>query len=74
MTLHQALLIIQIIIAALLTLAILFQNQGSSSGAMWGGSSQSYHTRRGFEKVLHYFTYLAIVLFVVVGVLILRTT
>ena len=74
MRLHNILLIIQIIISIFLTIAILLQSQGSSRGLMWGGSSQSFHTRRGFEKILHYATYAGIILFVLTGILILKTS
>ena len=70
---HNILLVIQTILSLLLIAAILLQPQGASSGVMWGAASQSYHTRRGFEKVLHYFTYVGVVLFVVIGLVILKT-
>ncbi len=70
---HNILLVVQIVLSVLLTIAILLQPQGASSGVMWGATSQSYHTRRGFEKILHYFTYVGVVLFVVVGLVILKT-
>ena len=73
MSLYRILLAVQLVLSLLITGAILLQSQGSSGGVMWGGGSQSYHTRRGFEKVLHYFTYVAVALFVIVGILILKT-
>ncbi len=73
MNLHKLLLAVQAVLSLLLIVAILLQPQGSTSGALWGATSQSYHTRRGFEKVLHYFTYVGVTLFVILGILILRT-
>jgi len=73
MNLHNVLLVIQVILSVLLMISILLQSQGSTSGAMWGATSQSYHTRRGFEKILHYFTYVGVALFIIIGILILKT-
>lgn len=51
-----ALLIAQMTLAVLLTAAILLQAQGTGLGATWTGGGESYHTRRGLEKVLFVFT------------------
>lgn len=61
-------LIIQAILATFITVAILLQAQGSGLGSTWGGGGETFHTRRGLEKVLFYATIIAIVLFVVVAV------
>lgn len=58
----------QIALAVMLTVAILLQAQGSGLGSTWGGGGETYHTRRGLEKVLFYFTIIGIGLFVVVSV------
>jgi preprotein translocase subunit SecG len=65
---QQVLLIIQITLAVLLTVAILLQAQGSGLGTTWGGGGETYHTRRGLEKVLFYFTIIGIVLFALVSI------
>jgi preprotein translocase subunit SecG len=62
---QSAILIFQIGLGVLLIAAILLQAQGSGLGGTWGGGGETYHTRRGLEKVLFYFTIIGIVLFVV---------
>jgi len=44
--------VIQIILSVLLILAILFQAQGQGLGSLGGGSSASFKTKRGLEKIL----------------------
>jgi len=58
----------QIILAVLITAAILLQAQGSGLGATWGGGGETYHTRRGLEKVLFYFTIAAVTIFILVSI------
>ena len=65
---HQILLIAQIVLAVFLTIAILLQAQGSGLGAAWGGGGETYHTRRGLEKVLFYSTIVGIILFTLVSI------
>lgn len=50
------LLIGQMMMAVLLIGAILLQAQGTGLGASWSGGGESYHTRRGLEKILFIFT------------------
>ncbi len=63
MQVGQLFTIAQIIISALLIVAILFQQRGAGSSAITGGSSASYYTKRGFEKVLFIITIVLAVLF-----------
>lgn len=65
---QMILLGMQIALAVLLTAAILLQAQGSGLGTTWGGGGETYHTRRGLEKVLFYFTIIGIGLFAMVSV------
>lgn len=58
-------LIFQIVLAISLIAAILLQAQGSGFGATWSGGGETYHTRRGLERVLFYFTIVGIALFIV---------
>lgn len=44
--------ILQIITSALLIVAIVLQQRGSTLGGAFGGSAESYHTKRGLEKFL----------------------
>ena len=55
--------IIQIIIAALLMLAILSQNRGAGLSGIFGGAGNIYRTKRGVEKKLFIATIILAVLF-----------
>lgn len=48
----NALTIAQIVVSALLALAILLQARGTGLGATFGGDGNVYRTKRGLEKVL----------------------
>lgn len=50
--------------ALLMTLAILLQQRGATLGAGFGGSSELYTTRRGFDKNLFEVTIIFAVIFV----------
>lgn len=63
----HTLLIAQIIISICLIAAVLLQAQGSGLGTTWSGGGESYHTRRGVEKVLFRLTIVLIVLFLIVS-------
>lgn len=52
----------------LLTMAILLQAQGSGLGSAWSGGGETYHTKRGVEKVVFIFTIIAIIIFTVLAV------
>jgi protein translocase SecG subunit len=58
----------QIILSVLLIAAILLQAQGSGLGSAWGGGGETYHTKRGVEKVIFYFTIAGTVLFALLSV------
>ncbi len=60
--------IAQIIVAILVTGAILLQAQGSGLGTTWAGGGETYHTRRGIEKVVFVFTIIGIVVFTALSV------
>lgn len=68
------LLIAHIIISIILVASILLQAQGSGLGATWGGGGETYHTRRGLEKIIFYVTIICVVLFTAssIALLILR--
>ncbi len=59
--------IMQIIVAVLLTIAILLQNRGSGLSNIFGGSGNVYRTKRGLEKKLFILTIILAVLFFVVS-------
>ena len=56
---------IEIILSLALIGTILLQQSGSGLGGALGGSdsNNTYHTRRGFEKVLFYLTIILAILF-----------
>ena len=57
MSIKDALNIVQLILAIVLTLAILLQTKGSGFSGVFGGDSTSvYRTRRGVERRLFQFT------------------
>jgi len=62
-------LIIQVVISILLITAVLLQNRGAGLGQSFGGSSSTYHTKRGFEKRLHQATILLAVAFLTIPLL-----
>lgn len=65
------LLIFQIILSGALTACILLQAQGSGLGAAWGGGGETYHTRRGIEKVVFIGSIVCLSLFVINSILLL---
>lgn len=59
----NTLLIAQIVLSVIITTLILLQAQGTGLGSTWSGGGETYHTRRGVEKVLFYFTIAAVTVF-----------
>lgn len=59
--------IAQLVIASLLSAAILVQARGSGLGAGFGGDGNVYRTRRGIEKHLQTVTVALAILFFVVA-------
>lgn len=70
---HTTYLIIQSILSILIVVAILLQPQGNGLGSTWGGGGESYHTKRGVEKVLFNATIVLIALFAIVSIASLMT-
>lgn len=64
MSITQILPIAQIVTSVLLVGAILLQQKGGGLGSAFGGLGTSYHTKRGFEKVLFILTIVLATLFV----------
>ena len=65
---------IQIALSILLVVAILIQKSEAGVGGSFGGNdnfSAGFHTRRGFEKNLFYFTIALAILFALSSLLIL---
>ena len=63
--------IFQMIISIFIIVAVLLQASGSGLGSTWSGGGETYHTRRGLEKVLFIATIVAIALFLINSVFML---
>jgi protein translocase SecG subunit len=59
----NALIIVQIALAVIMTVSILMQNRGSGLSGVFGGSGGVYRTKRGLEKILHLSTIIFSILF-----------
>jgi len=68
---RNSLMIAQIILSILIIGAVLLQAQGTGLGATWGGGGETYHTKRGVEKVVFIFTIVAVVIFTLVSIAVL---
>lgn len=64
MNLNVVLQVVMIASAILMVIAILLQQRGASLGAGFGGSSELYTTRRGFDKNLFDVTVVFAVIFI----------
>ena len=65
----QLLAYFQIILALMLTAAVLVQQKGSGLSSAFGGTGMEYSTKRGAEKFFFYATIVLAILFLVVSVL-----
>lgn len=61
----------QIILSVLLIAAILLQARGTGLGSLWGGTGESYRSKRGLEKALFIATIVLAALFLLLSVAIL---
>lgn len=64
---HTALNIIQIIVAILLILVIMFQVKGGGIGGIFGQAESVYRTKRGVEKWLFWATIILSAVFVILA-------
>ncbi len=64
---------VQIVISALLIVAILLQQRDSGLSSTFGGSAMEYSTKRGAEKIIFYATIVLAVLFLAISVIRLLT-
>lgn len=55
--------IVQLVLAVLLTTAILLQQKGTGLSGVFGGSSNIYSTKRGIDKILHLSTIIIALIF-----------
>ncbi len=60
--------IAQIVLSLLIIMAILLQAQGAGFGTTWGGGGETYHTRRGAEKVVFFLTIVMIIAFAAISI------
>ena len=65
--------IIQLVIAILLIVVIILQTRGTQAGIAFGGTGESYRSKKGIEKILFYATIVLAVLFASVSILSLVT-
>jgi preprotein translocase subunit SecG len=61
--------IVQIIIAALLIIAVMLQSRGDTGTAGLAGQGASFRSKKGLEKVLFYATIVLAVLFASVSII-----
>lgn len=64
---RDTLLLLQIFLGVVITAFILLQSQGAGFGTTWSGGGETYHTRRGVEKIIFRLTIIAIILFALVS-------
>ena len=65
---NSLLLTVQIILSVVIVACILLQARGTGFGTTWGGGGETYHTKRGVEKVVFYLTMVAVALFTLTSI------
>lgn len=55
--------IIQIILAVLFSITVLLQQRNTALGSMFGGSSETYSTKRGIQKKVYIASIILFILF-----------
>ncbi len=63
------LLAVNMIIGILIIILILVQGRGAGLGSAWGGSGESFQTRRGVEKFSLQLTVFFIIVFFVISLI-----
>ncbi len=58
---------VQVTLAVVLIVIILLQQKGAGLSGVFGGSSNIYSTKRGVDKILHYATVVAALIFFGIG-------
>lgn len=61
---NSFLLASQLFVSVILTTLILLQPGSEGGGGMFGGSGETYHTRKGVEKLFYYLTIFFLILFI----------
>ena len=65
----QFFLIAQVVVSILLIICVLFQQKGAALGSTFGGTGESYGTRRGIQKRLFQFSIVLGILFIALAIL-----
>lgn len=65
---QNILVILQIIVSVILTLSVLLQSRGTGMSASFGGSGESYRSRRGMDSVLYKITIIFASLFLILSI------
>lgn len=65
---QNILLIVNILLSVLIVIFILIQGRGGGLGSAWGGGGETFHTRRGVEKITIRVTVILIAVFFVLSV------
>lgn len=60
--------ILYILTAVAVILLILFQGRGAGLGSAWGGSGESFSTRRGVERITFMLTIIGVALFLILSI------
>lgn len=63
------LLILNIALSVLIIIFILIQGKGAGLGSAWGGSGETFQTRRGMEKIILWLTMAFIIIFLLVSLI-----
>ncbi len=65
----ETLNIFELIIAVLIVGVIILQNRGASTGMAFGGTGESYRSKRGLEQLLFYVTIILASFFALISIL-----
>lgn len=68
-SMKAVLLIIQMVLALTLMATILLQAKGTGLGSAWGGSGESYRSKRGVERILMIATIVLTALFLILALI-----
>ena len=66
--------IAQIVLSAALVLVVLLQVRGGGLGGIFGQADTVYRTKRGVEKTLFQLTIALVILFIIIAILLVRTS
>lgn len=66
--------IAQIVLSATLVLVVLLQVRGGGLGGIFGQADTVYRTKRGIEKTLFQLTIALVILFIIIAMLIVKTS